>query len=189
MTRTRRLLSALAGPAVLVAIAALVWTALLRPAQVWQTQSLQARTDAMQGIERLTRNIAALQAERAGLSDDGALGTVWTAQQMGEATARIQSSLSALAAARGVSLRSVSPTSQRDLSLANAAGFRLELEAGLDQLTGFLTDIEYHTPVLLVERASLRRLNKAGSGQRTQPLVFAQIDLLAPVTLQQGGQP
>ena len=113
------------------------------------------------------------------------MNILWRAAQTGEATARIQSQLSKIASERGVSLRSISPTRARDLNLAQAAGFRLEMEASLDQLVQFLQAIEYHSPALLVEKASLRRLNKLNSNQ-PQPLIFAQIEISAPVVLDEG---
>lgn len=187
----RRPVGALLALSGLAALALLVWAAVIQPIRTWQAEALAGRDAAVREMARLGDRIAALTAERAGLSEGGTLDIVWNAQQMGQATARIQSALSGLASERGIALRSVAPSGTRDLSLAMAAGFRLEFEAMLDQLTGFLTDIEYHSPVLVVERATLRRLNRpqtaAAGGGLQQPLVFVQLDVLAPVLLTEGG--
>ncbi len=164
-------------------LGALVWFAVVAPLQEWRTVALIKRPQAIESIRQLQTRINSLEDERNQLSGNEELNILWRAAQTGEATARIQSQLSKLASERGVSLRSISPTRARDLTLAQAAGFRLEMESSLDQLVSFLQAIEYHSPALLVEKASLRRLNKPNSNQ-PQPLVFAQIDVSAPVVLE-----
>lgn len=177
-----------AAVAVLVGIAALGWFAIVTPLAAWKSGALAERAETLEEIARLEQSLASLKAERGQLSVGGELDVLWTAAQMGEATARVQSELSGMARANGVSLRSISPNRARDMTLANAAGVRLEMEAGLDQLGAFLTELEHHSPALLIERAVVRRLNKP-SGEGAQPLVFAQIDVSAPIGLSEGGQP
>lgn len=194
MTLARGPIGALVALALFCAMAALVWFAAVLPLRDWQMRSFQNRDAAVAGINRLGDSIANLQAERAGLATGGTLDIVWSARQMGEATARIQSELSSMASGNGVSLQSVTPTGQRDLSLAQAVTFRIEVEAGLDQITEFLTTLEYHSPVLVVEQATMRRLNRPvslvqGAPHRSQPLLFAQIGILAPVNLVEGDRP
>lgn len=192
MTLLRDPVGALASLAVLAVIAALAWFAAVEPLREWKMAAMRDRDAAVSEIERLGESIARLSAQRANIDDGGMAHIVWSAAQMGEATAQIQSALSAIASQRGVSLRSVTPTGQRSLSLSEAAGFRLELEASLDQFGGFLTALEYRMPVLVIERATLRRLNRPVStnpvaGLSLQPLLFAQIDVLAPVSLSTEG--
>ncbi|MEQ6204724.1 type II secretion system protein GspM [Sulfitobacter sp. HNIBRBA2951] len=182
MKSATRILNSVVALALLAAISALIWFAVLAPLQDWRSAALSKRPQAVAEIRQLQTRISGLEDERDQLSGNEELNILWRAAQTGVATARIQSQLSKLASERGISLRSISPTRARDLTLAQAAGFRLEMESSLDQLVSFLQAVEYHSPALLVEKASLRRLNKPNTDQ-PQPLVFAQIDISAPVVL------
>lgn len=175
-------LNAATALAICAGLGALVWLAVAAPLQQWRSSALAERPQTIADIRNLQDRIAELEKERAQLSGDTELNVLWRAAQTGQATARIQGQLSKLASERGLNLRSISPTPSRDLTLAQAAGFRLEMEASLDQLVSFLRAVEYHAPALLVEKASLRRLNKPNAAQ-PQPLVFAQIEVSAPVVL------
>jgi len=178
-----RILNGAIALGLLAGFGVLVWLAAVAPLQAWRTSALAARPKAIEDIRQLQSRISSLEEEHDQLSGNEELNILWRAAQTGEATARIQSQLSKLSSEHGVSLRSISPTRARDLNLAQAAGFRLELESSLDQLVSFLRAVEYHSPALLVEKASLRRLNKRNTDQ-PQPLVFAQIEVSAPVVIE-----
>ncbi|MFZ5963018.1 type II secretion system protein GspM [Thalassococcus sp. BH17M4-6] len=178
-----RLLDALLSLALLGLFATLIWLAAVQPLQGWRQAQLDARADAIAETQKLKSSIATLRAERDRYDIDGQLDVLWEAERTGTATAMIQSEISRMARDQGVSLRAITPARQRDLSLADAVGIRIELEAALDQLSDFLKVVEYHSPALLIERATLRRLAKPGSAL-AQPLVFAQIDLAAPFVIQ-----
>lgn len=183
-----RLLDGFMALAFLGVVALLIWLAVAQPLQTWRKAQLDARADAIAETQKLQSSIATLRAERNRYDVDGQLDILWQAERSGAATAMIQSEISRMAREQGVSLRAISPARQRDLSLADAVGIRIELEAALDQLSDFLRVVEYHSPALLIERATLRRLSKPGSAL-AQPLVFAQIDLAAPFVLQAEDQP
>lgn len=168
----------------IAAFCAVVWFSVLAPLQEWRSSTLETRSKIIGEINQLERRIDTLGLEQAQLSSGHALDVLWRASQTGQVTARIQSDLSQLATARGINLRSISPVRSRDMNLAQATGFQIEMEAAMDQLSAFLRDIEYHSPALLIERASLRRLNKRNTNQ-PQPLVFAQIEVVAPVVLEE----
>ena len=172
----------------LAAGGALIWFAAVVPLQEWRQSALNSRERALEGFQQLQDRIAALKAERAILSESGELGVLWRASQTGEATALVQSHLSQLATGSGVSLRSISPTRARDMTLAQASAFRLEMEAPLDKVASFLRDVENNEPALLVEKASLRRSNRPNSEQ-AQPLVFVQLEVLAPAQIDQEVEP
>jgi hypothetical protein len=134
-------------------------------------------------IKDLRHRVTLLEQERDQLTGHEELNMLWRASQTGQATALIQSKLAKLATTHGSNLRSIGPTRSRDLNLAQTSGFRLEMEVGLDQLVLFLRAVEHHSPVLIIEKASLRRLNKLNKDQ-AQPLIFAQIEVSAPVVLE-----
>ncbi|KNG93789.1 hypothetical protein ATO11_11485 [Pseudaestuariivita atlantica] len=168
-----------------IAVAALGiagWIGLGAPLADWREDALAGRATALEDLREMHARAAALKADHAALSRTDALPLMWRADQMGEATAQIQATLSKAASDGGVSLRSISPNPARDMDLAQAAGFNLELEATLDQLAAFLSTIEHHAPALLVEQAMLRRLVPT-AGQAPQPLLFARIEIAAPVML------
>ena len=182
MTGPSRPLDAAIAVAILLGLGALAWAAVGAPLADWRARALAERPRVIAQIGELQARIADLRADRDRLAGGGELDVLWRAAQTGEATARLQSELSRLASDRGVSLRSISPMRTRDLTLAQAAGFRLEMEAALDQLASFLRDVEYHSPALVVDRASLGRLDKAGPAQ-PQPLLFAQVEISGTVVL------
>lgn len=166
----------------LAALAGLVWLTVLAPAHQWKTRALDGLAASQMEYTRLTASLQRLKVERAQLSKGNSLDIIWKAKRMGEATALVQSEISNLAAKHGVMLRSVTPMSAKDLPFTSGIGFRVEGEATLDKLTAFLIELEGSTPALLVERAVLRRLTRPGR-TAPQPDVFVQLNLIAPVTL------
>lgn len=183
-----RALNTVAFGSILTGLILLIWVSVVAPLQNLKTGNFENRANGISEMRKLQDRIAILQLEKSRLSDRGQLDVLWQAERTGTATAMIQAEISRQALQEGIGLRSISPVRKRDLRLADAVGIRIEMEAGLDQFTDFLRSVEYHSPALLVERAALRRLIKPGN-QSEQPLVFAQIDLSAPVILSIAGQP
>ena len=170
----------------IIVIAAALFYAVIAPLSDWR-QSVLAERDAMRNeMHRLSLSIARLSAEKQSFVSDELIGLTWEAAQTAEATAKVQSSVNDMARETGILMRSIAPTNAFETEIPNAISFRLEFEASLDQLVPFLKTLEYGQPALVVSRANLRRLvrpNQAG----TQPDLFVQIDVAAPVTLQERG--
>ncbi|SMX26034.1 General secretion pathway protein M [Pelagimonas phthalicica] len=177
-----RLSSLLLALALLVGFFALIWLSVGQGLYNWRDTALSKREEMRSELQKLEGSLAALKRDHSQFGETGELTLIWAAKEAGAVTALIQSEISKLAKDHGVSLRAVTPAKESGLSLQEATGFRIEFEASLDQLTGFLQDIEYSSPALVVDRAVLRRLNKPGH-KHPQPLVFAQIDLAAPIRL------
>ncbi|MCW3783543.1 type II secretion system protein GspM [Defluviimonas salinarum] len=132
--------------------------------------------------KRLSESLDALTVRKRRLTETGGQLALWQARQTGEATARVQSVVTELARASGANLRALGPGPSHEFGLVQAVSLRLESEATLDQLSALLQKLEFHAPPLLVETATLRRLNRPGHATE-QPLLFVQIDILAPVNL------
>lgn len=161
----------------------------VRPVVAWH-QSVNARlADTLAEIARLDQTLLALAAERQALTGSHDLDLIWAAEQSGQASAMVQGRLSDLARDQGLALRSISPLPVRDLPLAQGVGFRIELEASLDRLIPYLVALEHSIPLLVIERATLRRLTRAGepvdspAAPSLQPELFVQIDVIAPVQI------
>lgn len=182
MTLSHTLPRVLVPLTIAAGFATLVWAAVIQPGNTWSDARVQTRAKLVGQIEKLRHSLAELQAERAQISSGETEGIFWTAERAGEATALVQSEISSIARARGLALRSIAPTEPRKLHSVTGVGFRLEAEAHLDDLMAFLRDIEFHSPTLMVERATLRRLNRVGQND-AQPVIFVQLDLLAPLRL------
>ncbi len=183
-----RALSRLAAAAVFLGLAALVWLGLAGP--LYDRRNTTDAEIATLGVEgaRLSDTVASLLAVRDGLTGADTDGMVWNAEEAGQASALVQARLSNLARARGLAFRSVAPLPTRDLPLTQAIGFRLEFDTPLDRLTDFLIAVEGDLPLLVVERATLRRVSRpeTPATPQLQPEVFVQIDLVAPVALTSG---
>jgi len=172
----------LLGYGLVIAIAALVWGAVLSPLSTWRSNSLAAHDIAARDYGRLLESTRRLQNEMAFFSKSGSQDYIWQAEQSGEATAKIQSGINNLAARSGITLRSISPAPEKQLPFATGVAFRLESEATLDQVLGFILGIESSEPALLIERATLRRSSRPGRTSE-QSLMFFQIDVTAPVLI------
>lgn len=162
----------------------LAWFAALRPAYDWKSNSIAQLSASQTENAKLITSLSRLNAERAQLSGDSSLAIIWSAKRLGEATALVQSEISNLAATHGIILRSVTPVSSKDMPFTSAIGFRIEGEATLDKVTKFLVSLESNTPALIIERAVLRRLNRPGR-TAAQPGIFVQLNMIAPVMLEE----
>ncbi|MDA7966147.1 type II secretion system protein GspM [Ruegeria sp.] len=180
----KRVISAFGGLAFCGIVAGLIGFFIIAPLNAWKTRGLEARAQTLSEIQRTQATIDRLkqQSSRIAQNDEGDF--LWRAEQIGAVTAQIQTALSASAVSSGISLRSITPLKTKRLASVDAAGFRLEFEATLDQVSGFLQQIEYSSPVLLVEKASLRQLSRPASNQ-TQPVLNAQLELIAPIHLEE----
>ncbi|MEO8531638.1 MAG: GspMb/PilO family protein, partial [Deltaproteobacteria bacterium] len=128
------------------------------PAARWKAEMIARRDAARIEETKLTANVAKLTSELAALSDDHTDLLAWSAGQIGEATARVQSEISAIATRNGVAVRSVTPNIKSTADIGTAVSFRVEGEATLDALVAFEVELDFHQPVFLVEQAVLRRL-------------------------------
>jgi hypothetical protein len=170
----------------LTVLAATAWFAVFAPLRVWHAEMLRQADDKRLAIERLDQSLAVLAQERAALKSSLDASLIWQADQSGQASALVQSNLSEIAREAGLSLRSVSPLSPRNVPLAQGIGFRVELEAPLDRLVSYLVEIEHSQPALSIDRATLRRLVRPAMEQdqvSRLPELFVQLDILAPVQL------
>ncbi|WP_457645941.1 type II secretion system protein GspM [Profundibacter sp.] len=165
-----------------IILGGLIWFAILLPASEWKAKAFSELAQSRAEQSKLSESLARLKVERAQLSGDTALDIIWKAKRMGEATALVQSEISNIAAKHGVSIRSITPVPAKEIPFANSIGFRIEGETTLDKLTTFLVDLEANSPALAIERAVLRRLTRPGR-TAPQPDVFLQLNLIAPVEL------
>ncbi|WP_170328196.1 type II secretion system protein GspM [Ruegeria arenilitoris] len=180
--RRKRLISVFGAVAVCAGVIALIWFVIVAPLNSWKASGLEARSQTLSEIQRMQTSIDRLKQQSSRISQNKDQDFLWRADQIGTVTAQIQTALSASAAESGVSLRSITPLKTKRVASVDAAGFRLEFEATLDQVLGFLQRIEYSSPALLVDKASLRQLRRAASDQ-TQPVLNAQLELIAPIHL------
>lgn len=148
----------------------------------WRSDILGRDAIQRDEIRRFAKAVSELEKEQSALPDIPELTLSWDAAQIGAATARIQSHINALSQQSGIELRSVSPIAVQNSVVGNSMGFRVEFEAPLDRTTAFLSSIEYNAPALIVTRGNLRRLVRPGQ-TGPQPLIFAQLDVTAPVTV------
>ena len=182
MSTGSHILSRIIAMLALAVLAVLIWLAVISPMYEWKKHVSENLTANQTENARLNASLSRLRTEKAQLSGDSSLDTVWKGKRIGEATALVQSEISNLAAKNGVMLRSIAPISAKGMPFANGIGFRVEGEATLDKLTSFLIDLEGNTPALVIERAVVRRLNRPGR-TASQPDVFVQLNLVAPVAL------
>lgn len=180
----KRVISALGAFVMCGSVAALAGFFIVAPLNSWKASGIDARSRVQADIHRIQATIASLNQQSATISQNEEEDFLWRAAQIGAVTAQIQTVLSASASSNGVSLRSITPLKTRRVASVEAAGFRLEFEATLDQVLGFLQHIEYSSPALLVEKASLRQLSRPDSNQ-TQPILNAQLELIAPIHLEE----
>lgn len=179
MGRRASQLLLLAGLAV---IGVLVWIGVVTPAQAWKDRQYAALMDAQERSTRLVNSLQLLRREAAAMSAATEFDGIWSAASPGEATARVQARLSDLARQSGVSFRSITPLRTEAIPLKSALSFRVEAEAGLDQMVAFLRAAEYSSPVLVFDKGSIRRLSKPGASG-PQPVVFFQFDIMAAYEL------
>ncbi len=171
---------------VVVGFMMLALVAIVQPLAAWRNATLVTAEAAIVETQRLMAGMSSLRTERAQLSGSGIDALVWPGERLGELTARVQGRISELAVRHGLQLRSITPTGTRALPLTSAVGFRIESETTLDRLVGFLREVEHHSPGLIVDRATLRRLSRPGD-EPLQPVLFLQIDIVAPVAATEDG--
>lgn len=135
---------------------------------------------------RLETRIAQLQTDLAQLDGQSVEAIGWQGSRTGEISARIQSQIGERARAHGLQLRSVAAIEADDVAGSAATGFRVELQAPMDQAARFLRDLEIATPPILARRTNIRRLNR-GRGQSPQPVVFMRLELAAPIIVSAAG--
>lgn len=147
-----------------------------------RTKTQIMRTTLEQEINDLRARSVSLNQQFSGVGQANVEQYLWKAKQAGEMTAKIQAELGKLATQEGISLRSIIPTVSKDFSQIETTGLRIEAEADLSQFKDFILTLEQHEPALFIERAILRRINRPGISSE-QPLIFFQIDILAPVKI------
>ena len=171
----------------LLAVAALVWVVAIGPLLLWRSD-VQADLGASRTkAERLIESITRLEQEKRLLSTETNIEGVWTAGTASKATALVQAGLSTLAREQGIAFRSIAPLENPDMPLMSAVAFRVEAEVTLDRLVSLLRKIEFSSPILLVERGTVRRLSRNTTGS-PQPTVFVQLEITAPVLLPEDAQ-
>ena len=161
-----------------------LWFTVLAPAQAWKGAQSTALSDAQERAAQLIGRLETLRNEAAAMSASTDFDGVWAAASPGEATARVQASLSDIARRNGISFRAITPLRADAIPLKNAVTFRVEAEASLDRLIAFLREAEYTSPVLVFEKGSIRRLSRPGPPSE-QPIVFFQFDVMAAYDLEE----
>lgn len=165
-------------------VGAVVWFGALAPAQAWKDSQFAALSDAQERSAQLIERLDTLRKEAAAMSAATDFDGVWRAASPGEATARVQASLSDIARRNGIAFRAITPLRTEAIPLKDAITFRVEAEASLDRLVAFLREAEYSSPVLVFEKGSVRRLSRPGPTTE-QPVVFFQFDVLAAFDLEE----
>jgi len=187
MTRYRLFSSLLAAGMVALFILA-AFFAVIAPLAAWRADVLQQKAQMQTDMDNLTERIERLTQERDTIRIGGIDGLIWQANQMPEATAKVQSQVNTLARDAGILMRSIAPRNAASTRIPGAIGFRLEFEASLDQLVPFLRAVEFGEPALAASRVSLRRLARP-TQSGSQPDLFVQMDIEAPVSIISGDRP
>jgi len=178
----REKLSKLGAIIILLLILGMFWVALVDPLINFRRDLSSSITAAQAEKSRLTRSIANLNRQLANTTASNVSEQIWRARQSGEAIARIQAQLGRLSQLHGVTLRSITPTNATGMPYTETTALRVEGEANLAQLEATLLEIEKHTPALLVDRATIRRLSRT-ERRSEQPYVFFQLDITAPIQI------
>ena len=177
-----KLVPRVVGLFVLAGCGALLWLFVVSPVAEWKGEQFAELQGLRADEARLERSLETLRDELVVLSGDGEVSFVWRSPQIGTATAEVQSALNTLASSTGISLRSITPLPAAQDNSRSTIAFRIESEAALDTLTDFLVALEYGERALVVRSATLRRLARPANEQ-IQPVVFFQMDVVAPVVL------
>lgn len=173
-------ISRIAALSVLSLLFLLAWFLVIIPLLSWQKTTLNEKAFLVRELTQLqaseTRILNLIEAHTS-VEDDQLF---WRAEQQGEVSARIQSSLTTSAQQSGIAMRSIAPLRIVSEENVSTVGFRIEFESDLAQLTEFLRTIEAHSPVLQIKQATLRRLQRA---QNLLPAIAVQLEVTAPVIL------
>lgn len=180
-----KLVSRMAALAVLLVALSCLWVVVVAPLMEWRLVQLTSAQQTEVELERLQASFQRLSLERETLANYDSVDLAWSARAQGEASAQIQSRMAEAASQAGIRFRSITPLPNAQRDGRNQVVFRLEFEADLAQLTAFLSEIEYATPALPVTHATLRRLVRPNE-QALQPVIFAQLDIAAPVLIEDG---
>lgn len=175
----------------LTGFAGLIWAALLAPAADWQAAQLRERDSLTSKVTALRATLSRLENEQEQLDQKGDDSGLWPPAPQGQSTARIQSAISASAERAGLAIRSISPTDGQTLALAQMVSFLIEADGPLDAFHAFFADLDGQNPALLIDNATLRLFDRPapdGAGPAL-PMLFAQIQISAPVALAQGAKP
>lgn len=160
----------------------LAWIGVIAPLGAMVRNAEQALKGSQEEAQKISLTIKRLKGEIEELETADLSGAIWLAEREGALSAQVQSRLGEMARSEGVGLRSISPIPPVDLPLAEATALRIEGEATLDQFGAMLHGIEYNAPLLLVNRATIRRLARPARDS-AQPQIFFQLDIVAPARL------
>lgn len=177
--------SVIAAYVLLGALLVSLWVGIASPIVQWRDQMLADATTAEVEAVRLRAAKNSLTREKLALSEETNEDLFWRAAQVGEAYAKVQSNVSSAATENGVSLRTATPLPAQSSGGVETIAVRVEFEADLGQLTGFLRAIEFNSPTLPIQRANLRRVIRAND-LSALPTMFVQIDISAPVLMEDG---
>lgn len=167
----------------LMAVLLLVILLVVLPANTRVEQTVTQLEGSHLRVQKLDLSIARLTLDLQNIQSGDFSGLVWQGQKTGEVTARIQARLGEITSENGIQLRSITSVPTQKMQTLTTIGLRVEGEADLEQLARFLQTIEAHVPVLLVKRASIRRLNQTREFS-AQPMLSFQIDVSAPILLE-----
>ena len=165
---------------------ALTWLAVIQPLSDWRVARFETQKRLTNEIAHLRSSIGSLEATHSLLSQDKVLDMIWIGDTSGEVAAHIQTEIDAAARNTDIELRSIAPVPAGPLPLSDATAFRIEGEAPLDHLAEFLRMLEFSTPALLIENATLRRLNRVDI-DAAQPMIFVQMNVSAPTSISDRG--
>ena len=171
-----------------VVLSAALFFGLISP---WVNWSERVETDYKTNLDRVSQlheSITYLNQQLSTSNSEAAFGDVLKASDMGLARAQIQASLGDLAVARNIRFRSISPINAPQIDQFESLAFRIESETDLASLRDFLASLEQAKPMILVETGSLRRLSR-NSSDVLQPMVNVQLDVFAPIILEDEALP
>ena len=171
-----------------VVLSAALFFGLIRP---WVNWSERIETDFDSNLNRISQvqgSITYLNQQLSTSNSEAAFGDVMRASDMGLARAQIQASLGDLALAHNLRFRTISPINSPKIDQFQSLAFRIETETDLASLRDFLVSLEQAKPMILVETGSLRRLSR-NSSNAFQPMIYVQLDVFAPIILEDEALP
>lgn len=166
----------------LILLPVLLWLSFIQPMIEWRQNISKELLAEQDKAARLLASIQSLELQKEAAEADLDIDGSWQAADPSQATALVQAAITRRARAAGISFRSIAPIRSPDLPHLSTVAFRIEAELTLDLFVDLLKAIEFDAPLLMIERASVRRLARRNS-DALQPSVFVQFDLVAPVML------